>query len=667
MKNYRTVVAPRVRSASRRHDNNAELVTHHAIRCLTQAMVACQVHDMFATRRVTPACPLSRHDGSGDAHPVPPRSLHVCIIAGLVFLLTALGYQAVAAQALPRSVLVLDPSDARGPFYNEIFSSVRSVLNATTGAPVTLYAESLSLARFNGAEYEANLRSHFRLKYRDHQIGVVIAVSSVLLDFALRNRTELWPGAAVVFAMAEEPALDGRKLPIDVTGRGIRLRLEDMVVAARSLVADLSTVAIVGDSLRRGLWRHFEEELPAATAGLAVIDLTGLKLKDVMARVASLPDRSAILYTGIYSDGQGSYLTPADAVAQIAQSANRPIVVTAETFVGPGGTGGFVMMPSLIGREAAELALRILDGEPVSNIPIAEGNSIRPVFDWRQLRRWSVDESRLPAGSEIRFRAPDPWEQYRYHIFTALAVVLLQAGMIAWLLWEHRRRMRSEQAAHELSSRLIRTGEEERARLARELHDDVTQRLALLAIDAGREERNASDGNAGIMRSMREGLIRLSEDVHSLSYRLHPSLLEDLGLFAALQSECERFSRICPTYLNADPRDLPDGMSKDVALCLFRVAQEALRNAGRHAQATRADVRLERLDGGLELVVTDNGIGFDRTRLNGASLGHASMRQRVFLLGGRLEIQSSPGDGTAVHAWVPLREKDSGTSTRAPG
>jgi signal transduction histidine kinase len=588
-------------------------------------------------------------------------------MAGLVFLLGVFGGQAAAAEPLPRSVLVLDPADARGPFYNEIFASTRSVLNATTGAPVTLYAESLSLARFSGAEYEASLRSHFRFKYRDNPIGVVIAVSSAMLDFALRNRTELWPGAAVVFAMAEEPALDGRNLPPGVTGRGVRLRLEDMVVAARALVADLSTVALVGDSLRQGLWRHFEEELPAATAGLAVIDLTGLKLKDVRARVASLPDRSAILYTGIYSDGEGSYLTPADAVAHVAQSANRPIVVTAETFVGPGGTGGFVMMPSIIGQEAAELALRILDGEPVSNIPIAEGRSVKPVFDWRQLRRWDVSENRLPPGSEIRFRDPSPWEQYRFQIVAAFTVVLLQAGMIGWLLYEHRRRLRSEASAHQLSRRLIKVGEQERARLARELHDDVTQRLALLAIDAGREESGAAGAPRAVMRSMREGLIRLSEDVHALSYRLHPSLLEDLGLFAALQTECERFSRSCPTYLNADPATLSASLPNDVALCLYRVAQEALRNAGRHAQATRTDVRLERLDGGLELVVTDNGVGFDPGRLNGASLGHASMRQRVLLLGGRFHIDSSPGEGTAVHAWVPLRENGSGTSARAAG
>jgi signal transduction histidine kinase len=281
---------------------------------------------------------------------------------------------------------------------------------------------------------------------------------------------------------------------------------------------------------------------------------------------------------------------------------------------------------------------------------------MKPIFDWRQLQRWNISEDQLPPGSEIRFREPPAWEQYRLQILGICAVVLAQAALITWLLYEHRRRRRSEAASHDLSGRLIHAQEEERARLARELHDDVTQRLASLAIDAGREERNLPDHATGSrMRTMREGLVRLSEDVHALSYRLHPSILEDLGLAEALRSECERFSRICPVQLDMNVQDIPEKAPKDVALCVFRIAQEALRNISRHAGATQAEVRLRRLDGGLQLAISDDGVGFDTTRI-GASLGHASMRQRVFLLGGSLDIDSRPGHGTVILAWVPLKE-----------
>jgi signal transduction histidine kinase len=241
--------------------------------------------------------------------------------------------------------------------------------------------------------------------------------------------------------------------------------------------------------------------------------------------------------------------------------------------------------------------------------------------------------------------------------------------LLSWLLYEHRYRRRSEAAAYELSGRLIHAQEEERSRLARELHDDVTQRLALLAIDAGREERKLSGPAGGTaMRTMREGLVRLSEDVHALSYRLHPSILEDLGLVDALKSECERFTQTCPVRLEVDAQEIPERLPHAVALCLFRIAQEALRNIARHSRASRAEVSLRRMDGGLQLAVRDNGAGFDPARHRARiSLGHASMRQRAFLLGGKVDIDSRPGHGTVVLAWVPLKEELSEPSARAAG
>jgi signal transduction histidine kinase len=208
---------------------------------------------------------------------------------------------------------------------------------------------------------------------------------------------------------------------------------------------------------------------------------------------------------------------------------------------------------------------------------------------------------------------------------------------------------------------LIRAHEEERARLARELHDDVTQRLARFAIDAGRLQGGA-DGAvvAETMCSIRDGLVRLSEDIHALSYRLHPSLLEDLGLTEALKAECERFSRQESVAIDLNLRDLPSAIPPDTALCLFRVAQEALRNVARHARARGIEVSIRNVDGGLQLAVLDNGIGFEPAASQKRhSLGLASMRERLLLIGGELEIESTPGKGTTILAWAPLQKGQS--------
>jgi signal transduction histidine kinase len=158
------------------------------------------------------------------------------------------------------------------------------------------------------------------------------------------------------------------------------------------------------------------------------------------------------------------------------------------------------------------------------------------------------------------------------------------------------------------------------------------------------------------MGEVRDGLVRLSEDVHALAYKLHPSLLEDLGLSDALRAECESFARheSIPVDIQFEP--IQESGLLEVGLCFFRVTQEALRNVARHARARSVRVSLRSVDGGLQVAVTDDGEGFDVNQPSGRpSLGLQSMRERVRLLEGELEIESAPGHGTTILAWVPLK------------
>jgi len=215
-------------------------------------------------------------------------------------------------------------------------------------------------------------------------------------------------------------------------------------------------------------------------------------------------------------------------------------------------------------------------------------------------------------------------------------------------------------ALRELGRRLLRAHEDERALLARELHDDVTQRLAVLAIDTSRAERDATDpAVADAMRGVREGLVRLSEDVHALAYRLHPAVLSELGLAEALRAECERWSRRSAMAVVADLGTLPEALDRDAALCLFRVAQESLGNVARHARADAVLVRLHPARGGLLLEVRDDGCGFDPAVPGDSKrLGLVSIRERVHLARGTIDIESAPGAGTTVVAWVPVPGQD---------
>ncbi len=323
---------------------------------------------------------------------------------------------------------------------------------------------------------------------------------------------------------------------------------------------------------------------------------------------------------------------------------------------------GRLYQAKLEGVESAHMAIRILHGEPASAIPHKIVGPLSPRYDWRELQRWGISEANLPAGSVIKFRQPGNWELYRWWIIGIIAFCSLQTALIISLLVNRAKYRLADALRRDLSRRLIRAHEAERARLGRELHDDVTQRLAVLAIDVGRVERGGDKVLVTeIIRGIREGLVRLSEDIHALSYRLHPALLEDLGLAEALKAECERFARQESISADVKLRDVPDEVPPETALCLFRVAQEALRNVARHAKAGQVEVSVRALDGSLQLAVHDDGVGFEpamqRTR---PSLGLASMRERVSLVDGELDIQSAPGhgnDNSSYGAGKPLIKK----------
>ena len=354
-----------------------------------------------------------------------------------------------------RSVLIIDQSGPGLPFYAAISSAIRTTLNSSSATPVSIYVEQLDLSRFSGPVYEQSLQAHFRAKYRDKPVGAIIAVGSAALEYVLRSRAELWPEVPVVFTFVDEPTVARLNLPSDVTGTTVQPHPHNMLIVARAVVPGLKRIALVGDPPERQTnYRNFKKEIPVAAADLEFIDLTGLAMTELKKRVATLPDHTAILYTSIYSDGEGHYYIPADSLALVAEVANRPVIIDIDSLLGRGGIGGFLITGSSIGEEAARVVLRILNGESVSSFPIKNNELTIPIFDWRQLRRWGIDESRLPAGSEIRFRVPTAWDQYRWQIILVAGALLIQTTLIIVLFYEHRRRRNAEATSRSAMGKL---------------------------------------------------------------------------------------------------------------------------------------------------------------------------------------------------------------------
>jgi signal transduction histidine kinase len=210
-----------------------------------------------------------------------------------------------------------------------------------------------------------------------------------------------------------------------------------------------------------------------------------------------------------------------------------------------------------------------------------------------------------------------------------------------------------------LARKLLTVGEDESRRLARELHDDLSQRLAVLSLEAGKlaSTKTAPDTIPVGLKQLQDQIGAISRDIHAIARQLHPSILEDLGLDDALAEHCAAFSEYEGLRVDYVSEHLPKHMDPDVALNIYRIVQEALSNVAKHAEASSVSVSLVRKNQSLYLCIGDDGVGFERSESRGSKgLGLASMRERVAVIGGALTITTEPGNGTLIRVVVPLRE-----------
>lgn len=210
----------------------------------------------------------------------------------------------------------------------------------------------------------------------------------------------------------------------------------------------------------------------------------------------------------------------------------------------------------------------------------------------------------------------------------------------------------------DLSTKLLRAQDQERQRIARELHDDLTQRLAALAVDVGSLEQMCRPKAALLPRlhAVQEAAGQLADDVHNFAYRLHPPQLEHIGLEAAIRDHADEFRRRSGLVTACELRNLPKTLPMDLATCLYRVTQESLQNVLKHAEASKVVIRLLGTFAGVGVCIQDDGRGFvqDLAGVPAHGLGLLSLEERVRLLNGTFRIRTRLGYGTEVHAWVPF-------------
>jgi signal transduction histidine kinase len=587
--------------------------------------------------------------------------MRILLAAALVALPSATAW----AQNGSKHVLVLYSTRQDAPISIAGAQVLPRLLDEGLQEELAFYVEYIDQGRFPDAGYQTAFGDFLRVKYTGQRPDLVVAIQAAAIEFLSVNRDKVFPGTPVVFLAGSALAR-----PIEnATGVIAEPDLASTIALATQLQPDIRNVFVVSgaavpderyESQARMQLQPFESRL-------SITYLSGLETKDLESRLSTLPARSIVYYLTFYQDSSGETFSPSEYLKHVAAIANAPTYSWIDSVMDYGAVGGSLLDRNAMMAAVAELSLRVLHGEQARGIPVSSPNLHVPQVDWRQLRRWGIDEARVPAGTRVRFQELSAWDRYKVYILGALALLVAQTALIAGLLVQRARRRRAEHEARgsqaalrtsvgrvrDLGARLLKAQETERSRIARELHDDISQQMALLAIDL-ELLGGAVQGHAGELAG--EALNRVqsvARSVHDLSHRLHPAKLRLIGLVSALHGLQRELSRTDIAISFSDD-NVPTSLPADLTLCLFRVVQEALQNALKYSGAKRVLVDLRGVPGGLALTVADDGVGFDVSAAWDKGLGLVSMGERLEAIGGTFEIHSTPGAGTRLEATVPL-------------
>src|SRR6516165_3692813 len=266
-------------------------------------------------------------------------------------------------------------------------------------------------------------------------------------------------------------------------------------------------------------------------------------------------------------------------------------------------------------------------------------------------------DRRVPFQMEHRFRRHDG--EYRWIFDTGIPRFDKAGSFLGYIgsCVDVTDRKLAEDALGSLSGQLIEAQEEERSRIAREIHDDYQQRLAMLSIDLEAIAQNLGEDSevGGQLHEIWNRVGELGSDLHSLSHRLHSSTLDNLGLVAALRSLCAEFQDYHSIGVAFHEENVARSIPRETALCLFRITQEALQNIKKHSRAELAQIRIEEVEQKIHLCISDFGSGFDSSASSrNGGIVMRSMEERVRLVGGQIVIHSRPMEGTQIDVWVPV-------------
>jgi len=614
--------------------------------------------------------------------------LRACIVGSrlscvaLVFVLLASAPS--NAQPAVRQVLLLQSFSRGNVGVDQFTSNFRVELDQRAEGPVNVVQVVVGPTGSVGAPEQAVV-DYIRSTFVDRpKPDLIVTVAGPAAVFARKYRQQLFPDTPTLFASVDQKYLGDLPLGDNETAVAAVNDYPHVIENILQLLPQTRQVFMVTGSGQVGqFWRReLENEFRRFHDRLTFVWFEDLSFREALLRTASLPDNSAILYIIFGTDGTGAAFADERLFAELHATANAPLFAGQSVYLGAGIVGGSLLSIDDLSRDTADVAVRLLSGESPGSVRVPPHVPGQPIFDWRELQRWGIAESRLPAGSVVRYRSPSLWQEYRYTILGAIGALAIQALLIVGLLYQRRARQRAE-----LDSR----------------------RNLALAADANRRQTMSALTNA-IAHELGQPLSSMIHNAHALQKMIATDRAtpETIGeILSDIRSEGIQATQIIDRHrtmlrshqLDKKPIDLHEVISESLALvahdmrarqiqpivnlssnpCIIRGDQvllgQVLVNLVMNAMDAMAEtppvrrrltIRTEVRAADVEVTVRDTGTGlpadingklfapFVTTKTNGLGIGLTIARTIVHAHEGTIDARNNP-DGGATFTFTLRR------------
>ncbi len=588
-----------------------------------------------------------------------------------------------AAAAESKRVMLLHSFGLEFKPWSEYAKTIRTELERQSPWPLDITEHSLVTARSSDEDPETAFVEYLRALYANRPPDLIVSIGAPAAGFIQRHRQQLFATTRMVFTAVDQRRVQYSDLTAYDAVVAVRIDYLGAIQNILRVLPDTKYVAVVvGASPIEQFWREeIAKEVKPLENRLAFTWYDDLSFEDILKHAATLPPHSAIFWELMSVDAAGVVHEGNTALARLHAVANAPIFSYDESFFGSEIVGGPLLSVLEGSRQTAAVAIRILGGEKAGDIKIPPIGFAAPKFDWREMQRWGISEDRLPPGSEVFFRQPTVWEQYRWQIVLIALIVLLQSALTIALLFEHRRRRNAEVEARQ---RLLELAHVNRHATAGELSASIAHELGqpLGAILSNAETAevllNSPSPNLGEIKEILAEIIRhnqrASETIRRLRNLLKKRTVEVKGIDLneavrevleflsdqAAASDIKLRSLLTPQMprVNGDRIQIQQVIMNLVVNAMEAVAGASMRRITvRTALSSDASVEVSIADTGPGIPVDTLGQVFEpffTTKEHGMGMGLSIASQIVKAHGGRIWAENQDGRGAMFRLSLPL-------------